>query len=362
MFHKALISAAALGFLLVGSVQAQTLRDLTPEQDTAFQAAPIKSGSLEILTILDRQDATYALGETVRLAVKANEEAYVTVFNVGASGKVVQLFPNAFQTDNRVKAGETVEVPAAASGTQIRVSGPVGAELIKIVATSKPVEIVPVAQFAKGTGIFRSLEGGVQSLKRNLDIATSNTPADLKVAVVNQVVKTISTRAGATATVASSTSVQTPSSAVVPVVGAVPQSFPLLLATDKPSYRVGERPTIAVTSLQACHLKVWSTNAAGQARLLFPSGSAPADQIGAVQTLMISGGPSPQTVVASAPGTEILTALCTTEARSLPFAPRSAADVLPAEEKAALDRDLAAVPSRSAGTYGLAQVTVVITP
>lgn len=346
MFHKTLLSAATLGFLLMGAAEAQTLRDLTPEQATAFQVTPIKSGSLEVLTILDRQDATYALGETVRLAVKANEDAYVTVFNVGASGKVVQLFPNAFQTDNRVKAGEAVEIPAAASGTQIRVSGPVGGELIKIIATSKPVTIVPDSRLAKSAGIFRSLDDGVDGLKRDLDIATSNPPADLKVAVVDQVLKTITSR----------------TAPAIPVVGAAPQTFPLLLAADKPSYRVGEHPTIAVTSLQACHLTVWSTNATGQVRILFPTSSAPSDQIGAQQTLMISGGPSGQTVVASAPGTEILTALCTSEARSLPFTPKSATDLITNEERAALDRSLAAVPSRTTGTHGLAQVSVAVIP
>lgn len=346
MFHKTLLSAAALGLMLVGAAHAQTLRDLTPEQATAFQATPIKSSTLEVLTILDRQDATYALGETVRLAVKANEDAYVTVFNVGASGKVIQLFPNAFQTDNRVKAGEAMEIPAAASGTQIRVSGPVGAELVKIVATSKPVTIVPDSQFAKTAGIFRTLDGGLDGLKRDLDIATSSPPADLKVAVVDQIVKTITSR----------------TNVAIPVVGVAPQTFPLLLATDKSTYRVGNRPTIAVTSLQACHLTVWSTNAAGQARLLFPTNSTPSDQIGAQQTLMVSGGTSAQTVVASTPGAEILTALCTSEARSLSFGPKSATDFLTGEEKAVLDRDLTAASTRTTGTYGLAQVTTVVTP
>lgn len=365
MSRKMLFGAvAALSLLFASGVEAQTARDLTPEQDTAFQAAQVKPSTLSILTLLDRQDATYAVGETVRLAIKSNEDAYVTVFNVGASGKVTQLFPNAYQTDNRVKAGEAVEIPSAASGAQIRVTGPVGGELIKVIATSKPVTIIPDTQFTKDSGIFRSLEGGVEALKRDLDVVSTNPPADLKVAVLNQVVKSIATRlpGSVTSVTASTSPSQATTGAALPVVGSVPQTFPLLLATEKPSYRVGDRPTIAVTSLQACHLTVWSTNAVGQARLLFPSAAAPADQIGALQTLMISGGPALQSVVASAPGTEILTALCTTEARSLPFAPRSAADVLTAEEKSALDRDLAVVPTRPAGTYGLSQVSVIVTP
>lgn len=366
---RALLLGTMVAVAAVCGAQAQTVRDLSPEQTSAHDAAPTKPGSLTILTLLDRPDATYALGETVRLAVKSSEDAYITVFNVGPSGKVTQLFPNAFQTANKVKAGEAVEIPAAASGAQIRVTGPVGAELIKVIATSKPVTVIPDTHFASGAGLFRSLDGGVEVFNRDLEVVSSNPPADTKVAVVNQVVKTVAARpAGAATTGVAVAGVAvlvpvTASTAAAPIeAGVAAQTFPLLLAADKASYRVGERLTVAVTPLQPCTLAVWSTNSAGQARLLFPSAAAPANRIAALQTVMIAGGPAPQTLVAGAPGSETLTALCTSEARALPFAPRSASDVLSGAEKAALERDLAVVPSQPAGTAGFAQLTIGVTP
>lgn len=330
---------------------AQTVRDLSVEQTQVFNAGTVKPGSLSVMTLLDRADATYAVGETVRLAVKANEDAYVTVLNVSASGKVTQLFPNAAQTDNRVKAGETVEIPSTASGAQIKVSSATGAELVKVIATSKPLAVIPDTQWKPGTGLFRSLEGDVGTLNRDLEVIAANPPAETKVAIVNQVIKTVPARAQAPALAQGVL--------VVPVAPAQ-QTFPLLLATDKPVYRVGETITLSVTSTQACHLTVSSLGAKGT-QVLFPSVAMPNGQVAAGQTVMVSGTPA-QTVLASTPGQQEVTALCTAEPRPYTIALKTASDNAAAEDKAALERDLAVIAAKPAGTVGVARTMLTIIP
>lgn len=343
--------------LLTGSTAvglAQSVRDLSVEQTQVFNAGTVKPGSLAVMTLLDRADATYAVGETVRLAVKTNEDAYVTVLNIGASGKVTQLFPNATQTDNHVKAGETVEIPSAASGAHIKVSGPVGGELIKVIATSKPVTVIADGRWAPGTGMFRSLEGDAGALLRDLEVVTTKPPADTRVAIANQVIRTIPAR---TTTASTSESIL-----VVPVapMQAQAQTFPLLLATDKTTYRVGETITLAVTATQACHLTVSSTGSKGT-QLLFPSAALPNAQVAAGQSVMVSGS-AVQSVVAGAPGPQVITALCTTEARPYTIALKAASEETSAEIRTALERDLTVVASKPAGTVGLAQTTLTIVP
>lgn len=348
------VAALALATVIGCAVpaQAQTVRDLSPEQTQVFNASQVNPNSLSILALLDRANATYGVGDIVRLAVKSNEDAYVTVFNIGASGKVTQLFPNAFQTENRIKAGETLEIPSQASGTQIKVSGPVGAELIKVIATSKPVTIIPDKHFQAGTGLFRSLEGGANALNRDLAVITEKPPADTRVAVVNQVIKTVPTQAGGTVPVGT---------LVVPS-PAQAQPLPLLLATDKRSYKVGEPLTIGVTALRPCHLAVYGSDQGGRTRLLYPTSLLPVSAVAAMQTVMVSGGPSPQNVIATAPGTDTITAICTAEQRPTSLVIRTAADVLGDDEKTAFERELAAVPARPADTTGFAQAVVTITP
>lgn len=357
------IALAALAFAaVVAPAGAQTARDLTPQQNQVFESAQPKPSSLAILTLLDRANATYGLGEVVRLAVKSNEDAFVTVLNIGPTGRVTRLFPNAFQTDNRIKAGETLEIPSSASGTQIKVSGPVGAELIKVIATSRPMTVIAESHFAGGAGVFRSLEGGVEALNRDLAVAVANPPPETRIAVANQIIKTVASAppqvfGGGVFVVPTPTS-----GAVLPVVGAPGATFPLLLATDKRSYKVGERLTIAVTPLRPCHLSVYSADQAGKVRLLFPSAAMPTAAVNGLQTVMISGGPAPQNVVATGPGAETLTAICTSEPRPVALIAKSASDYLSAEDKAGFDRDLAVVPTRPADTTGFAQAVVTIEP
>lgn len=358
-FHALHSSVAAFALAAVIGcavpAKAQTVRDLSPEQTQVFNAGLAKPNSLSILALLDRANATYGLGDIVRLAVKSNEDAYVTVFNIGASGKVTQLFPNAFQTENRIKAGETLEIPSQASGTQIKVSGPVGAELIKVIATSKPVTIIPDKNFQAGTGIFRSLEGGADALNRDLAVMVEKPPADTKVAVLNQVIKTVPAQAGGAVALGA---------LVVPTATAPAQTqpLPLLLATDKRSYKVGEPLTIGVTPLRPCHLAVYGSDQSGKTRLLYPTSLLPATAVAAMQTVMVSGGPSPQSVIATAPGTDTITAICAAEPRPATVVIRTAADVLSDDEKSAFERELAAVPARPADTTGFAQTVVTITP
>lgn len=122
------------------------LRDLTVEQSTAAQAGTPRPGSLQISVSADRTDATYAIGETVRLTLTSNEDAYVTVLDVGPTGQVTQLFPNQFQTDNHLFANRPIEIAGGTTGVRITAAGPAGAELIKVIASSQPVTVVSEAQ------------------------------------------------------------------------------------------------------------------------------------------------------------------------------------------------------------------------
>jgi hypothetical protein len=342
----------------LAQAQEQEERFLSTEQTRAYHAGRPQPGTLTVTTLLDRADAAYAVGEPLRLAVKTNEDAYITVFNVGASGKVTQLFPNGYQTNNRVRAGDTLEVPSASSESRIKVTGPVGVELIKVVATSKAVTVIPDTHFQSGGGLFRTLTDGSEGLDRDLEVVSANQPADFKVATAHQMIKTVQVRPGGTASAAGTL--------VIPTVGVLvaaqstasvsEQRFPLLLAVDKPSYRTGEVVTMVVTALKPCYLTVIGTDAAGRTRRVFPSLALPAQQISGMQTLMLSGGTAPQTLVAGKPGKETVRAVCTTEPREGALPVRSATDELSPEEKQLVERDLTVVSSRPAGSVGFTEV------
>jgi hypothetical protein len=188
-----LIAICGLASVAANQARAQdpALRDLSVEQAGAYQAGTPAPLSLRVSAWVDHQNPTYALGEAVRIFVQTNEDAYVTVLNVGPSGHVTQLFPNAFQLNNRIAANHPVEVPSLKSGAHINVSGPLGAELIKVFASSEPIKVIPEAQL-EGSGAFRGMKGDVSDLVRNLEV-TANVPvaAKPKYAISNVVIKTI---------------------------------------------------------------------------------------------------------------------------------------------------------------------------
>jgi len=197
MSLKNVLLAASAGFLLISAnfAQAQTdlaTQDLTVEQIKAVKAGPNRQSSIQLTAAVDRKDSTYARGEAVKISLKANENAYVVVFNVGPKGKVTQLFPNRFQKDNLVKAGQETMVPSAGSGAEIKVSGNVGGELIKVIASNKPLKIVPDSKLVQGE-VFMSVEGDVDSFVQDLEVVAKAPPAE-KLSIVNLVIKTVAAR------------------------------------------------------------------------------------------------------------------------------------------------------------------------
>ena len=198
-------ASAVLGSVFAASGIAPSLaadvdcasRDLTMEQTTVFsvQAPAPAADSPEALSVVawvDHEDNTYAVGDAVRLFVKANKDAHVTVLNVGPSGNTTLLFPNAFQKDARVGANQVVEIPAPDSGASIRVSGPVGPELIKVIASTSSMPPVEAAKLTDAEP-FALLEGDSHSVARDLQVAMdSKTTQEWD--DYNKVITTIATR------------------------------------------------------------------------------------------------------------------------------------------------------------------------
>jgi hypothetical protein len=89
------------------------LKDLTVEQARVAQVGTQRPGSLRVSLAADRADWTYVVGETVGLLLTTNEDAYVTVLDIGPTGRVTQLFPNPYQPDNHVLANSPVEIGGA---------------------------------------------------------------------------------------------------------------------------------------------------------------------------------------------------------------------------------------------------------
>jgi hypothetical protein len=170
IYFSYVILLLSLTFFLVNSVQALDLdgavvKDLLPEQRPLIvlepnpdYRQPLQPGEkqLRVTAWVDKKSATYRLGETVSFYVKTNRDAYITLLDIGTTGKVHIIFPNRFQRNNYVRAGEIITIPQDVANFQFKVTGKTGREAIKVIATLERLEII-ANDYLSGAGPFQQV-------------------------------------------------------------------------------------------------------------------------------------------------------------------------------------------------------------
>ncbi|QDU25099.1 Caspase domain protein [Anatilimnocola aggregata] len=99
---------------------------------------------------VNRANREYREGDSLTVNVTSEEDAYLYVLYQQADGQVFQVFPNQIQTDNRVKARQAVRVPAETDLFRWVVGKPFGKEIIKVLATKEPVDVLSQPELLKG--------------------------------------------------------------------------------------------------------------------------------------------------------------------------------------------------------------------
>ena len=173
---RSFILTTALALVLASPAGADTNAPADPSVEaTAPQGSPFQTGALTAEAWFDRANATYALGETVKLFVRTNEDAYVTALSIGPTGNVTQIFPNPFHPNNLVQAHHPIAIPG--HGAHAVVTGALGPEVIKIITTSRPIQVIPEDQLG-ATAPFRSVLGGVDAVARDLKTVAAQPEQD----------------------------------------------------------------------------------------------------------------------------------------------------------------------------------------
>jgi hypothetical protein len=127
-------------------------RDLVPAQKPLYELGGLspESGS-EVEAWVDRPERTYTVGQQLKIFVRPRHTSYITVLNVGTSGRVAVIFPNFHQRDMQVRAGRTVRIPANRANWRIDVAGPPGVEMIKVIASKEPLKLPEILKLTSTT-------------------------------------------------------------------------------------------------------------------------------------------------------------------------------------------------------------------
>ncbi len=130
--------------------------------------------------------------DEVKLYYKTNADCYVYIFSLAADGSVTLLVPSTFVSENRALAGKVYEFPSEGSRLHLRAmflpgfTGPEAREKIKVIATRKQEDLIPLG-FREGSfSVYDSKSTGmITDLVKRLNTIE---PADWTEATVEYVI------------------------------------------------------------------------------------------------------------------------------------------------------------------------------
>jgi hypothetical protein len=334
---KLSLALAIAGFAVGGSIaradtQEDMARDLVPAQKHVYDLGVSPGAAKGVDAWVDNHDLIYRIGQHLRVFVRPNETAYITVLNVGSSGRVSVIYPNYYQKDARVRGGQTVAIPANYADWKIEVSGPPGVELIKVIASREPLDLPELQKLAR-----TSQDAPVLSLGRSGEDVARDLVPQLKrpgpgggniIGVRSLMVRVL------------------PRNASLPFAGQrLTGTFGLTVRPERPVYRVGESVRVAVAVKQDCRLTLVSLGTSGNAVRLFPNPYQTNGLVRAGQTVIVPAAHAPFELKAEGPaGVDGLVATCR-GVNGASLINQGAGNFVRVGDLASVTRDLVAVPT-----------------
>lgn len=89
------------------------------------------------------EGSVYYQGESIRIYFRANQDCYVTLYNIDSEGYIHRLWPTNRYDDNFIRGFRTYSVPDRYDRYELRVGGPDGIEYIQAVASIEPYDVPP---------------------------------------------------------------------------------------------------------------------------------------------------------------------------------------------------------------------------
>ena len=101
----------------------------------------------------------YMIGDRIVVCFRSDRDCYLTLFNIGTSGKLTILFPNYLFQNNFTRADRIYVIPGDEYPFEYELSGPPGVEKIKAIATASKLNLMDF-EFSKEE-CFHSVKSSV---------------------------------------------------------------------------------------------------------------------------------------------------------------------------------------------------------
>ncbi len=113
------------------------------------------AASREVEIVHADKERKYLVGDSIVVRFRTTSDCYLTLLNVGTSGKLTILFPNALHPDNFVRAGDLHQIPDRGDGFEYRLGGPPGTERLKAIATLTRTQLL-ATDFSPDGALFET--------------------------------------------------------------------------------------------------------------------------------------------------------------------------------------------------------------
>ncbi len=382
---------ALLGFAQAqGAAEEEFARDLTINQRPVYQFVQQQQQAqaqrppqlrVPVAAWTDRVDATFRIGEPLTINVRPDRDAHITVLNIGTSGRATVLFPNQFQRESRVRAGQVLRLGGPGAPYQIVPQGPAGVEMVHVVASTRPLTLPELNQLAAqpGASPFLALGRNAEEVARDLAIQATGpeaTAAQSQGGMASLLIRVLVPQAAAPVAgsaqsaqllallqqlgIPAAAQAPTPP-APVPALPApatavtLPNGFtapPVVIRTDRSVYGPNDTVQITVAALADCQLTLLNIGPTGNVAQLFPNPAQGESLVRAGQVVMV---PPPGSGVEIRPrgqtGMETIVGVCAQEGPEPAVAPLTLT----------ASRDLAAVTETVATTVAAPRIAAAAT-
>ena len=129
---------------------------------------------------VDRKDRTYEKGELMRVTVRSQRDGFLYLLYKQADGSSKCLFPNLYESDNRIRRSVPITIPTPKQGFRLRCNDPLGDELLVAIVSKRPVAVETLGARSLTQEVVTdvNLETFARAIRKGFD-AEATAPAGL---------------------------------------------------------------------------------------------------------------------------------------------------------------------------------------
>jgi hypothetical protein len=103
------------------------------------QVAPRADGQINLTTNRPGQGSSFRMGEEITYFVSSTSDGFLYLFHIDGEKNVARIFPNQFQADPRIRAGQVLQLPQPGAPFKFEASPPFGLETTFAIVTGAPL-------------------------------------------------------------------------------------------------------------------------------------------------------------------------------------------------------------------------------